>query len=47
MASRNAITPPQASLTDNGITQVLVDPVHAGTLFAGTDERGLFKSTNW
>lgn len=29
-----------------GVVQVRVDPVHTGTLYAGTDHRGLFKSTD-
>jgi hypothetical protein len=40
------ITPPGADLSSSGITQVALDGVHAGTLFVGTDRRGLFKSTN-
>jgi photosystem II stability/assembly factor-like uncharacterized protein len=40
------ITPPEADLSGNGIAQVVLDSVHAGTLFVGTDKRGLFKSTN-
>ena len=40
------ITPPHASLSDNGIVDILVDPLHAGTIYAGTDKSGLFKSTN-
>jgi photosystem II stability/assembly factor-like uncharacterized protein len=40
------ITPPGADLSNAGITSVQLDPVHPGTLFVGTDHRGLFKSTN-
>jgi hypothetical protein len=42
------ITPAMAmpSLTMNGITNVMVDPVHAGTVFVGTDHSGLLKSTD-
>jgi hypothetical protein len=40
------ITPPQADLSGNGVTQVVLDPVNAGTLYVGTDKKGLLKSTN-
>jgi hypothetical protein len=46
----DAITPPGAT-NENGVTHVLVDPVHAGTIYAGTDKKGLFRSddcgANW
>ena len=40
------ITPPEVDLSDNGVTQVVLDSIHAGTLYMGTDKKGLFKSTN-
>jgi hypothetical protein len=40
------ITPPQAIQSGNGITNVLADPVHAGTVLVGTDHRGLLKTTD-
>jgi hypothetical protein len=40
------ITPPGVSLADIGITRVLADPIHAGTIYAGTNHQGLHKSTN-
>src|SRR4029079_8799825 len=36
------ITPPGSTFSSN----VLVDPIHSGTIFAGTEHAGLFKSTN-
>jgi hypothetical protein len=40
------ITPPGIDLSANGVTRVLVDPLHAGTLLAGTDHSGLWKSAD-
>jgi photosystem II stability/assembly factor-like uncharacterized protein len=40
------ITPPNIDLSGSGITNMLVDPVRTGTIFAGTDHQGLFKSTD-
>jgi photosystem II stability/assembly factor-like uncharacterized protein len=40
------ITPPGVDLSGNGVTNVVVDPIHAGTLYVGTDHAGLQKSTN-
>ena len=40
------ITPPGTDLSNNGVVQVLVHPKVAGTVYAGVDRRGLFKSTD-
>lgn len=41
------ITPPAVDPSvGNGIVQILVDPIHAGTIYAGTEKKGLFRSTN-
>jgi hypothetical protein len=40
------ITPPGVDLSGNGITQILVDRVNAGTIYVGTDKKGLHKSTD-
>jgi hypothetical protein len=41
------ITPPAVDPSvGNGIVQILVDPIHAGTVFSGTKKKGLYKSTN-
>ncbi|HEV8244951.1 MAG TPA: hypothetical protein VGP93_04255 [Polyangiaceae bacterium] len=41
------ITPSQVDAgSEYGVTQVLTDPIHAGTVYVGTDKRGVFKSTD-
>jgi hypothetical protein len=40
------ITPPGSTANLSGVATVVVDPIHAGTLYVGTDHRGIFKSTN-
>jgi hypothetical protein len=40
------ITPPGVNLSGNGIVHVMLDPVHSGVIYCGTDENGLFKSTD-
>jgi hypothetical protein len=38
------ITPSAVGLSGNGIAKVVADPIHAGTLYVGTDLKGVFKS---
>jgi hypothetical protein len=40
------ITPPASGKGSYGITNVALDPVHPGTVYAATDHAGLWKSTN-
>src|SRR5450432_3243265 len=40
------ITPSSVGVSGNGITKVVADPVHAGTLYVGTDLKGLYKSVD-
>ena len=40
------VTPPGSTANPSGVATVVVDPIHAGTLYVGTDKRGIFKSTN-
>jgi hypothetical protein len=40
------VTPPGGNTGSNGITSVQLDRVHTGTIFVGTDGKGLFKSTD-
>jgi hypothetical protein len=39
------ITPP-AVTSGMGALEILVDPIHAGTIYAGTDKQGIHKSTD-
>jgi hypothetical protein len=40
------ITPSEVDLSDNGIVEVLADPVHTGTIYTSGDKRGIFRSTD-
>jgi hypothetical protein len=40
------ITPPGVAGQEFGVTNVVADPVHSGTVYAGSQQKGLFKSTD-
>ena len=40
------ITPPGVLGQEYGVTNVVADPVNLGTVYAGTDKKGLFKTTD-
>jgi hypothetical protein len=40
------ITPAGADLSDNGIVEILTDPMAAGTIYTSADKQGIFRSTD-